>query len=874
MADPTASSFPPPPPPPPPPQLSLFDDANIENSLNPDGRNDHLQNNNATPIRSSHDTTLPILPPFHPEETDDGEDSDDTSDLMKPLVSDNTTTPSTTDSPTHAAINDSGNTTTTNTTTSTSNSYSIRSRLRAPSTDNHSKRSKKNRRHRRRRQQTKHTTDSSSATSTKKYIFPTKVLYNCCDNDYTRDVVRSTLTVMHFLGRMLLWSSVFATAAGLVWYSNELKINGTDPHLIAWFSAGAFVLLGFPISIYGIVMHLLNYYQPNVQCYVVRILWMVPLYSIESWLCLRFHKYAIYIETLRDCYESYVLYNFLQFLIEILGGEHELILMLKDKSPTRGVHLKPLNWCIRPWLMGQPVSRRTSYLPMIPMTKSIRHGGATMDDDLIIGRESGRTKKMTPAKQRPVKDIQWTSPFFVQCKFGVLQYVLLKFVSSIITMILEIYGLYKEGDFTPRGGYLYICIVTNLSQCWALYCLAFFYYATKNELGPIRPVGKFLSVKAVVFFTWWQSFMIAIVSQMGLIPSYTDTDGKTELTSEDVAKGLQDYLICIEMFVGAIVHTFVFPHTDYLVPISGLGGGGGGRNGRMGIAGGREGKRIGRKGRPWNAALMHQYYRSADDRSTASKNSALTETTIDIELGTRGRRSSFNSIPSLGVEGGDQPPPQQVSPIKYGFDTMEDNGGNMPVLEEKDNGGSQKILLGDESIPANSMKRENKANENSIKDTHDAYEHEENSVHSSQASSTIDSMGDDDADDDDNSSSYRGRADSESSMPLTPVQRKQLQQQRTGFVRAFLDSTVPRDVVDGTVGIVKGDFNVEKKTLLHHAATSDEYDLFSKSSKRRRTKAVMAAAVASRVGRTPTRAVGNPTSSTVTSQAKSPKELA
>eukprot|EP00957_Ditylum_brightwellii_P200928 15316239-Ditylum_brightwellii.AAC.1 len=75
---------------------------------------------------------------------------------------------------------------------------------------------------------------------------------------------------------------------------------------------------------------------------------------------------------------------------------------------------------------------------------------------------------------------------------------------------------------------------------------------------------------------------------MGLIPSYTDKDGKTELTSEDVAKGLQDYLICIEMFVGAIVHTFVFPHTDYLVPISGLGGGGGGRNGRMGIAGGRE----------------------------------------------------------------------------------------------------------------------------------------------------------------------------------------------------------------------------------------------------------------------------------------------
>ena len=104
----------------------------------------------------------------------------------------------------------------------------------------------------------------------------------------------------------------------------------TDPPLIAWFSAGAFVLLGFPISMHGIVMRLANYNQPNVQMYIVRILWMVPIYIMESWLCLRFHRYAIYIETLRDLYESYVPYSFLQFFLQVLGGEEALILMLKD----------------------------------------------------------------------------------------------------------------------------------------------------------------------------------------------------------------------------------------------------------------------------------------------------------------------------------------------------------------------------------------------------------------------------------------------------------------------------------------------------------------------------------------------------------------
>ena len=105
-----------------------------------------------------------------------------------------------------------------------------------------------------------------------------------CRDSSQHYLVRTTVSVMSFMARVLLWGSFLAMVVGVVWYSRELKMNGTDPHLIAWFSAGAFVLLGFPISMCGIFMHLTNYYQPNVQCYVVRILWMVPIYSIESWL--------------------------------------------------------------------------------------------------------------------------------------------------------------------------------------------------------------------------------------------------------------------------------------------------------------------------------------------------------------------------------------------------------------------------------------------------------------------------------------------------------------------------------------------------------------------------------------------------------------
>jgi hypothetical protein len=289
-----------------------------------------------------------------------------------------------------------------------------------------------------------------------------------------------------------------------------------EPDLIAWFSAGAFVILGFPVSMYGILGHLTSYNHPSTQVYIIRILWMVPIYSISSWLAMKFHEKAVLFETIRDCYEAYVLYSFLQFLIQVLGGEEALVCLLKDKSPTRGVHMWGLQWCCEPWVMGQPVMRR--------------------DGDRV----------------------QWESPFFRYCKLGVLQYVLLKLVCAVAISIMEGKNVYHEGIFDWKSGYIYVCILTNTSQCWALYCLIFFYYATKTELSPIRPVGKFLAVKALVFFTWWQSVLISVLYQMNMIPTYND-----EWSSAEIAKGIQNYIICIEMFLAAVVHTIVFPHSEY-----------------------------------------------------------------------------------------------------------------------------------------------------------------------------------------------------------------------------------------------------------------------------------------------------------------------
>jgi hypothetical protein len=663
---------------------------------------------------------------------------------------------------------------------------------------------------------------------------------------------------MNLVARMLFWSSATASVAAVVWYSYELTNNGyvlqqsqsqshlhpflflshsligyilymysTDPHLIAWFSAGAFVLLGFPISMYGIVMHLANYNQPNVQCYIVRILWMVPLYSIESWLCLRYKDYAIYIETLRDLYESYVLYSFLQFLIQVLGGEESLILMLKDKSPTRGVHMWGLQWCgVKPWLMGQPI--RKTYDSQI--------GGDDANTTNTTNTANTATSlgaSQASSPQRPLKRVYWTSPFFVKCKFGVLQYVLLKFVCSIVVMILERNHMYKEGDFTPKGGYLYICILTNLSQCWALYCLIFFYYATKNELASIRPVGKFLSVKALVFFTWWQSVCISMLYQMDLIPHYHSSGGAgmafggdyaaseylplseedalaldelgggsgvvlpasatisssssatlvTEWSAEDVAKGLQDYLICIEMFVAAIVHLFVFSHTEYDPQAVEA------RTRALNQTPHKDwNKRLGRKWKEW------------DNKSGWS---GTTHTSSEIELNIFHKDNSNTAGTSLysnsnSVDEDDL----RIHPL----DRLDEE-----IHQER------RPLLALEPVQS----------EGELEMDEDDGDDDEASVFSMESSELND--------DDD---SYEGDIEEPRTPPPTkPAIRK------PGFVKALLDSAIPQDLRDNTVGIIKGDYVVEKKTLLHHAATSDSYDLFSRVIKPSRSTATSKSSV-------------------------------
>jgi len=278
--------------------------------------------------------------------------------------------------------------------------------------------------------------------------------------------------------------------------------------------AGACVWAAILLTCHQIFEYLRYYTNPAEQRWIVRILFIVPVYAFESWLSLLFFShdnYYVYFNAVRDCYEAFVIYNFLCLCYEYLGGEGNIM------SEIRG---KPIQ---ADWATGS-LCRGQSY---------------------NIG-------------------------FLRFCKQGTLQFCIIKPLMSFIVIILQFSNLYHDGDWSPADGYIYTAIIYNLSISVALYALFMFYFATKDLLRPYEPVLKFFTIKSVIFLSYWQGFLLAILEKTGFITPIFSDDGTTKTKAGTVSAGYQNFLVCIEMFFAAIALRYAFPVSAYMT--AGCGG--------------------------------------------------------------------------------------------------------------------------------------------------------------------------------------------------------------------------------------------------------------------------------------------------------------
>lgn len=202
---------------------------------------------------------------------------------------------------------------------------------------------------------------------------------------------------------------------------------------------------------------------------------------------------SIYIATIRDCYEAWIIYNFMSLCLEYVGGPGAVEIKMQ------GVVLLP-SW-------------------------------------------SACTCCLSP--------LQVNGQFIRSVKRGALQFVIVKPILAILTVILYATGHYTEGDWSVSGSYLWITIVYNITYTVALYALLLFYMGTHELLEPFRPLLKFILVKSVIFLTYWQGLIISIFVGVSIIPSAED------------GNAVQNWLTSVEMLPAAIFMLFAFPWKEF-----------------------------------------------------------------------------------------------------------------------------------------------------------------------------------------------------------------------------------------------------------------------------------------------------------------------
>lgn len=244
-----------------------------------------------------------------------------------------------------------------------------------------------------------------------------------------------------------------------------------------------------------------NYRKPLLQRYVVRILLMVPIYSIASWTSMISLTAAAFLDPVRDIYEAFTIYTFFQLLINYLGGERSLIIMTHGRAPVQ--HLWPMNRVLPPVDISDPYT-------------------------------------------------------FLSIKRGILQYAWLKPLLALSAVIMKATGTYQEGYIAASSGYFWSGIIYNISVTLSLYSLGLFWVCMHHDLTPFRPMPKFLCIKLVIFASYWQGFFLSILVWLGAIP-----DDVPEYTPDNIAAAIQDALICIEMPLFAVAHWYAFSWHDF-----------------------------------------------------------------------------------------------------------------------------------------------------------------------------------------------------------------------------------------------------------------------------------------------------------------------
>ncbi|CAD6571122.1 MAG: hypothetical protein CYPHOPRED_004307 [Cyphobasidiales sp. Tagirdzhanova-0007] len=196
-----------------------------------------------------------------------------------------------------------------------------------------------------------------------------------------------------------------------------------------------------------------------------------------------------------------------------------------------------------------------SFVLMAFLALMLAYVGESSDQQMDVMKEKDKRGLPFPfgcIRFRPSK------PYFLHAlNASVLQYAFLRPLISIIGSICEAFDILCPQIYSPHFAEVYLDALDFVSISVALYGLIVFYTLVKERLAGQKPLAKFLCIKLIVMFTFYQDFVFDALVSHGYIKA-------TEYwTTTNIANGLNALCTCCEMILFALLMAWAYPSREY-----------------------------------------------------------------------------------------------------------------------------------------------------------------------------------------------------------------------------------------------------------------------------------------------------------------------
>ncbi|XP_059662606.1 uncharacterized protein LOC132308522 [Cornus florida] len=261
------------------------------------------------------------------------------------------------------------------------------------------------------------------------------------------------------------------------------------------------VMLTMHFTVQLLSHHLFHWKNPKEQKAILIIILMAPIYAIDSFVGLIDFQgskaFFMFLESVKECYEALVMAKFLALMYTYLN-----ISISKNIVPDE--------------IKGRKIHHSFPMTLFQPRTAHLNH----------------HTLKLL--------------------KYWTWQFVVIRPVCSVLMIALQLLGIY------PSWVSWTFTIILNVSVSLALYSLVIFYHVFAKELEPHKPLAKFLCIKGVVFFCFWQGVVLDVLVALGIIRSH-----HFWLDVEHLEEALQNALVCVEMVFFSAFQQYAYSAAPY-----------------------------------------------------------------------------------------------------------------------------------------------------------------------------------------------------------------------------------------------------------------------------------------------------------------------